>query len=262
MTRSAFAALLLGWLVCGPAHAQHAEEENGEKIEAPATPDDSGKRPDLAKVIQLITEHTNAFREQEKRGPVAVNKELAAAAQYFADYMAKNDEYGHTADGKRPTERANQHGYDHCIVLENIAYAFDSRGFDAGPLGERFFTGWRESSGHRKNMLDPDVTETGVAVARSEKTGHYYAVQMFGRPKSAALEFKIHNRSDEAIRYVIEEETFNLPPRATRTHRRCRPAEASFIWPGEEKPDASVKPASGETFVVTKDGNEFAVKKQ
>ncbi len=35
----------------------------------------------------------------------------------------------------------------------------------------------------RKNMLAPEVTETGVAVARSGKTGRYYAVQMFGRPR-------------------------------------------------------------------------------
>ena len=42
---------------------------------------------------------------------------------------------------------------------------------------------------------DPDVTETGVAVARSEKTGYYYGVQMFGRPKSAAVVFKVENRA-------------------------------------------------------------------
>jgi hypothetical protein len=34
-------------------------------------------------------------------------------------------------------------------------------------------------------MLDPDVREIGVGVARSNKTGRYYAVEDFGRPLSA-----------------------------------------------------------------------------
>ncbi len=242
--------------------AQTTDEEEREKVEAPAVPDASGKRPDLARVAGAITDHTNAFRKKENRGPVAADAKLTAAAKYFADYMAKNDEYGHTADGKRPADRAKDHGYAYCIVLENIAYAFDSRGFDAGPLADTFFTGWKESPGHRKNMLDPDVTATGVAVARSEKTGHYYAVQMFGRPKSQAIEFKIENRAGVAVKYAIGERTFELPPRVTRTHTRCRPAEVAFRWPGSDEAGSAVKPTNGDAFAVTKDGDTFAVKKQ
>ena len=40
-------------------------------------------------------------------------------------------------------------------------------------------------------MLDPAVTETGVGVARSERTGDYYGVQMFGRPTTEMMEFQI-----------------------------------------------------------------------
>ncbi|MBN9119626.1 MAG: CAP domain-containing protein, partial [Planctomycetes bacterium] len=208
-----------------------------------------------------IVDRTNAFRKGEGRAPVATNADLAAAARYFADYMAANDEYGHTADGKGPGDRAKAHGYEYCIVLENIAYAFDSRGFDTGPLADEFFNGWKASPGHRKNMLDPDVTETAVAVARSAKTGYYYAVQMFGRPRSLAIEFKIENRSGEPVRYAVGGRTFELPPRVTRTHTRCRPAEVTFRWPGKEAGTA-VKPANGDRFAVTKDGAAFAVKKE
>jgi len=77
---------------------------------------------------------------------------------------------------------------------------------------------WVRSSGHRKNMLDPDVTDTGVAVARSEKTGRYYAVQMFGRPKSAAVKFSVANESGEAVTYEVGGESFELPPDAGSTH--------------------------------------------
>jgi uncharacterized protein YkwD len=254
------AALLLAW-AC-PAGAQVTHEEEREKIEVPSVPDDSSKRPDLAKAAASITDRTNAFRKKEGRTPVAANAKLTATAKYFADYMPKSDEYGHTADGKGPADRAKAHGYAYCIVLENIAYAFDSRGFDTGPLAEKFFTGWRESPGHRRNILDSDVTETGVALARSEKTGYYYAVQMFGRPKSLAIEFKIENRAGVAITYAIGEKTFDLPPRVTRTHTRCRPAEVTFRWPGKDGPKAVVKPASGDRFAVMKDGDTLAVKKQ
>jgi uncharacterized protein YkwD len=263
MTRRVATALLaLAWGFAGGGSAQTADEEEREKIEAPEVPDASGKRPDLAAVACAITDRTNAFRKKEGRGPVKADPELTAAAKYFADYMAKNDEYGHTADGKRPADRAKDHGYAYCIVLENIAYAFDSRGFEAEELTDNFFTGWRESPGHRKNMLDPDVTETGVAVSRSEKTGYYYAVQMFGRPKSAAIEFRIENQSGVAVTYTLGGRTFELPPRLIRTHTRCRPAEAKFRRPGDEGAFASVSPADGERFVVTRDGNKLAVKKE
>ena len=43
--------------------------------------------------------------------------------------------------------------------------------------------GWERSAAHRKNMLDRDATEIGVAVAHSPRTGRYYGVQVFGRPR-------------------------------------------------------------------------------
>lgn len=36
--------------------------------------------------------------------------------------MAKTGKYGHAADGRKPAERAAAHGYEYCIVRENIAY--------------------------------------------------------------------------------------------------------------------------------------------
>lgn len=242
------------------AAGQQTEEHETEKIEAPEVPDDSGKRPDLAEVAKAVVEQTNAFRKKEGRDPVATDAKLAATARYFAGYMARTDEYGHRADGKGPGERVKAHGYDYCLVAENIAYAFDSRGFDAGRLATRLVTGWENSPPHRKNMLDPDVAATGVAVARSEKTGHYYAVQLFGRPKSAAVVFAVANRAGEDVSYTIGGKTFELPPRVTRTHTQCRPAELTFHWPGGKT--AVVKTSGKDRFVVTKGENGFAVAKE
>ena len=252
--------LSIGLPVAPAAHAQQAQEQNAETISVPAVPDTSGKRPDLADAARRIVDQTNEFRKSEGRGPVEPDTELTAAARYFADFMARTDTYGHTADGNSPADRARKHGYDYCIVLENIANAFDSRGFETEQLAGQFVTGWKESPGHRKNMLDPDVTQTGVAVGRSEKTGYYYAVQMFGRPKSAAIEFRVENRSDARIGYAIGDQTFDLRPRVIRTHTRCRPPELRFTWPDGQS--TTVKPATGDRLVVTRNGDGFAVGKK
>ena len=79
-------------------------------------------------------------------------------------------------------ERARRHGYAWCFIAENIAYQYDSRGFATESLAHGIVEGWKKSAGHRRNLLAREATHTGVAVARSEKTGYYYAVQLFGRP--------------------------------------------------------------------------------
>ena len=108
---------------------------------------------------------------------------------------------GWLADGSRPADRAARHGYEFCVIAENIAYAYNSEGYTTEELGATFVEGWKHSPGHRRNMLDPDVSQTGVAVARSEKTGYYYAVQMFGRPRSQAIEFQVSNRTEAEVAY-------------------------------------------------------------
>jgi uncharacterized protein YkwD len=217
------------------------------------------KTPDLSKVVTLIVDRTNDFRKAEKREPVKVNPELTKAADYFAKFMAQSGEYGHEADGSKPADRAKKHGYEHCIVLENIAYMYDPDGFTSEGLGRGLMKGWQESSGHRKNMLDPDVTETGVAVARSEKTGYFYAVQMFGRPKSLAIEFKIANRTDVKLEYTIGEDKYTLEPLFNQTHTRCRAGEITFTSP---KGLEAVKAGAGDKFAVTGKNGTYQVKKE
>jgi len=129
--------------------------------------------PDPGQVEQLITSLTNDFRGQEGRRKVERSGLLAGSTRYFAQYMAGSGRFSHGADGSTPAARARQHGYDDCIVSENIAYQFNSAGFETRELAQAFVESWKKSPGHRKNMLDPDVTETAVAVARGGKAGEY-----------------------------------------------------------------------------------------
>jgi uncharacterized protein YkwD len=243
-------------------YSQSAQHDDVEVIDGPLFRSPGEKRPDLAAVVRYIVDKTNEFREEEGRPRVAVNAKLTETARDFADYMARTGRYGHTADGSRPADRAAKHGYDSCIVSENIAYAFDSAGFTTEELGRNFVEGWKGSPGHRKNMLDPDVTETGVGVARSDKTGYYYAVQMFGRPKSLALEFKVVNQSNSTVTYRIGDQAFTLPPRYIRTHEQCRPTDVTFELPaGGKTVREALKAEDRGQFVIVEDGGALRVKK-
>jgi uncharacterized protein YkwD len=215
--------------------------------------------PDLAGVVERLISRTHAFRHQEGRPPVAPNSQLIAAAHDFATFMANTDRLSHTADGQTPEVRAKAHGYDACLIAENIASQHNPAGFTTESLAEGFFQGWQQSPDHRKNLLDPAVTETGVGVAQSEQSGAYYAVQLFGRPMSQAIEFQITNHTDTTITYAVDGQVFPLPPRTTRTHQQCRPPEVTFQWPGMQEP-TTVHPNQGDRYsIVRGDAGAFRV---
>lgn len=135
-------------------------------------------------VTERVFALVNAFRNEQSQMPLQPEVRLTSAAQTFADYLAATGRLDHDADGSTPRGRAKQRGYDGCIIGENIAYEYSSRGFAEEQLARAFVHGWRESPTHRENMVYAHFTETGVAVARA-RDGGYYAVQMFGTPRIA-----------------------------------------------------------------------------
>lgn len=215
--------------------------------------------PDVPKAVKQIVDKTNEFRKSEKREPVKLNSELTKAAEYFAKFMAETDKYGHEADGAKPSERAKKHGYNFSVVLENIAWQMNSEGFTTASLANGFVTGWKESPGHRKNMLDADVMDTGVAVAFSKSSGKYYAVQMFGRPKSASIEIRINNKTDVTLEYTIGDDKCTLEPGVIQTHTRGRPGDLKFQTP---KGLSTVKATGGTKVVVSGTKGSYSLKKE
>jgi uncharacterized protein YkwD len=215
---------------------------------------------DLAEATRLIVAGSNEFRRAEGAAAMRPDAQLTAAARSFASFMARTDRYGHEADGKKPAARAEEHGYRYCIVLENIASLYHSEGFDTQELAERVLHGWKQSPGHRKNLLDRDVTDIGVAIAQSAASGKHYAVQMFGRPQSKRIEFQIANASPAAIDYELDGQSFSLPPRVTRMHRQCRNARVTVHWP-DGRPPATVEPADGERYEIERAGSQYRLRK-
>jgi len=239
---------------------QATEENVRESTRALVKPAKGATAPDLSEVNALVVRRVNALREAERSAPLSIERRLMATAEDFAGYMARTDRYGHQADGRRPAERVGKRGYDYCIVSENIAYQFSSVGFTTEELATRLVQGWRDSAGHRRNLLDPDVTETGVAVARSEQTGHYYAVQLFGRPKSLSTAFRISNESDATIQYETGGRSFSLPPRYARSHEQCRGVELVLLWP--DRPERTrLRPANGDRYAITRADSQLVLRK-
>ena len=244
----ALSFVLIASLWCfAPAHAQSPRDH--ASVQA-AYVDPHVKSPDLGRIPLLLVRHTNELRTAHGAQPTVVSEPLSRTAGYFADYMARTDQIGHTADGSTPSARAKQHGYNFCMVSENIAMEFHSAGFETAELAQRFVTGWESSPGHRKNMLDPNAMETGTAVARSARTGRYYAVQMFGRPRSAMVAFEVANQAGTTVRYELDGKAFELPPHSVRTHEQCRPAQ--LVMPGVRN-DGQVHPMNGDRFAVVRD---------
>src|SRR6185436_10673336 len=123
--------------------------------------------PDLPQTEIAIVEMTNAFRKENRLGALKPNAVLAAAARAFAQYLAKSGKFAHEADGREPQQRAEAQGYRYCLVAENLAMNLDSRGFESRQLASEAIEGWKESPGHRANMLQAGVTEIGVAVVEA-----------------------------------------------------------------------------------------------
>ncbi len=251
--------------LCLAATVACSQDDRTNDAVAPGTHsqvDGEVKSPDLSEVTQLIMEGTNSFRKQEARGELKSQPRLVATARDFADFLARNDKLSHEADGSDPRERAKKHDYDPCIVAENIAYEYNSNGFESAVLARRFIEGWKKSPGHRKNMLDPDLLEVGMAVAQSKEPGKYYAVQVFGRPRSAVIKFAVVNQSDYQVEYLLGDEKHTLEPRFNCTYELCAASELKFAWTQAEGKSATFQPVRGDKFTVKRKNGKFQVSRQ
>jgi uncharacterized protein YkwD len=140
---------------------------------------------------QKIMQATNAFRAQNGLPPLAPKVQLIVIAQNHARNMARQDRFGdtdkngHVLDGRNLEYRIKVAGYAFQRVAENVGYQLRNKDPAAAMMQD-----WKDSSGHRRNMLLQDITEIGVGAAQG-KSGRWYFVQVFGRPqppiKQAAL---------------------------------------------------------------------------
>lgn len=210
--------------------------------------------PDLPKVEAAIVQLTNEFRREQKLGAVAPNPVLRKAAEDFARFLARTGSFSHTADGRQPGDRAKAAGYEFCIVSENLSSNLDSRGFATQQLARDAVEGWKGSPGHRKNMVDPNVTDIAVAVARAPGEEKYLSVQLFGRPISQRYEFTVSNASELPVAYSFAGTAHTIEKRRIITHTVCVPGILSFVgagsWLSKQSLSAAFSVTPGANFLV------------
>lgn len=109
-----------------------------------------GAQLDAAAAASMIS----GYRANNGLPAVALDPELMRLAQAQAEVMAKRDKLDHGA-GKPFEQRLKASGYDAKRAAENISAGYHT-------LAEAF-SGWRDSSPHRANMLLAGATRMGIA---------------------------------------------------------------------------------------------------
>lgn len=146
---------------------------------------------------QALFDATNITRAQNGVASLSYDENLAIAARNHAAEMAQLNYLSHTsprAATRSLFDRVARAGSPALSVNENLAQIGNN-----GDVVDKSIQGWLDSPGHRQNMLDPEHTHLGVALAE-DATGHVYTVQVF-----ASQPLRIVNSEVEATRKQIYE---------------------------------------------------------
>jgi uncharacterized protein YkwD len=170
------AAVVIGLFSVSPARSQ-VHSENRPPHPTPVAA--SSSSPRLSADEQLLLDSTNRERAAEGLQPLRWDNALAEAARQHAQVMLTQNLLLHQCLNEAPLdERVAQAGAKFSMIAENIA---------VGPNAVTIHDGWMHSTGHRKNILNADVTSIGIAVVKGNVG--MFAVQDFSRPvESLSLE--------------------------------------------------------------------------
>jgi hypothetical protein len=123
-------------------------------------------------VIKLV----NKARETANVAALKNNTLLQKAAEEKAQDMINNNYFAHVSpQGKSPWYWIDKNSYDYAYAGENLAINFTN--------AEDEQKAWMDSPTHKKNILNPNYDETGVAVKQGIVDGKetIVVVQMFGK---------------------------------------------------------------------------------
>jgi uncharacterized protein YkwD len=143
--RALLAVLAIAMLgACADTHLPKAEPTFYRNLAQP------GAELDSSAAASMIS----GYRANNGLPAVVIDPELMKLAQAQAEIMAKRDKLDHGA-GKPFVQRLKASGYEAKTAAENISAGYHT-------LAEAF-SGWRDSSPHRANMLLAGASRMGIA---------------------------------------------------------------------------------------------------
>jgi len=148
-------------------------------------------------IINLV----NKSRAENSISALAENQNLDNAAKDKLEDMIKNNYFAHTSPtGVTPWFWFEKNGYDYKYAGENLALGFSSV--------EKEHQAWMNSPTHRKNILNPNYKEIGVAVGQGIIDNNLVtlAVQSFGAKDENSTGIKEENNiSDDKSKELLKE---------------------------------------------------------
>ncbi|MGZ8539132.1 MAG: CAP domain-containing protein [Chitinophagaceae bacterium] len=122
-------------------------------------------------LVNDVLSQTNKFRRSKGLPALVINEDLNALAQKHSANMAKGRvRFGHGGFSQREAQAKRKINPLHSFA-ENVAF---------GPTtGKQVVTMWKNSSGHRRNMLG-QYKYIGIGIAK-DRRGHIYYTQVFAR---------------------------------------------------------------------------------
>ena len=123
--------------------------------------------------LETAVSELNAYRAEYGLQPVRLNMKLVDASDVHARDLAAHGIAAHEGtDGSTHGERVQRQGYYFTVAAENVA-----TGQKSWP---EVFQAWKDSDGHNRNLLLPDATEFGIALAYEPTTLYstYWAMVM------------------------------------------------------------------------------------
>jgi uncharacterized protein YkwD len=147
-----------------------------EVTASPIPPKSPAAKPPYAyqSLEESVFALTNSERGKAGCPALKFNTKVRNAARNHSKDMATKKYFSHTGqDNSDPGDRLERAGYDAGRGwAENIAYGYRTP--------EAVMNGWMGSEGHRRNILNCDLTTLGVGVAKA-RDGTLYWTQDFGR---------------------------------------------------------------------------------
>lgn len=122
-----------------------------------------------------VLAQVNAERSAKGQRPLTAATALTQAAQSHACDSADRNRMGHDgSDGSTLATRVKREGYRFREVAENVAQGYAN--------ADAVMQGWMASTGHRRNILSPDLQQAGVGIAIGGN-GDLHWVLNLGRPR-------------------------------------------------------------------------------